>query len=176
NVVIGRDDVINAKHSTDDTLLALDRKTATTLPVRNLLPISTLDSPLPLKVAVTRNGSKTIETNQPQVKGGAPSLPGLFYKGPAVDVPASRFVFGDDIGTSATPSPNDATVSQPMTDTPGSHLVLAGGNGGTVNVTSNGIVAVNSTIKVSASALPGRASNSGGSGATTQPVGLAPGN
>ena len=66
-----------------------------------------------------------------------------------------------NIGTSATPIPNDVTINQPITATTGSNLVLTGGNGGTVNVTSNGTVAVNSTIKVSDSALP-RASNSGG--------------
>jgi hypothetical protein len=54
----------------------------------------------------------------------------------------------------------------PITATTGANVPAVGGKGGTVNITSNGTVAVNSTIKVSDSAAP-RASKAGGKIAIT---------
>ena len=47
-----------------------------------------------MNASITLDGSKTIETKQPRVKGGG-NFPGSFYQGPAVDGPASWFVFGN---------------------------------------------------------------------------------
>ncbi len=66
-----------------------------------------------------------------------------------------------NLGTTATPIPGDVTINVPITATTGSNVAGTGGNGGTVNVTSNGTVAVNSTITVSDSVAP-RASSKGG--------------
>jgi hypothetical protein len=71
-----------------------------------------------------------------------------------------------NIGTSAIPISSDVTINVPITATTGTNVSAVGGNGGTVNITSNGTVAVNSTIKVSDSAAP-RASKSGGKIAIT---------
>ncbi len=72
----------------------------TPLPTPNLSatpapsPVSTLNSPPPVNAAITLDSSKTIETNAPKVKGGG-NFNGSFYEGPAVDGPASWFVFGN---------------------------------------------------------------------------------
>lgn len=68
-----------------------------------------------------------------------------------------------NVGTTATPVKGDVTFNVPVTATTGSNptLILTGGNGGTVSVDAMGTVAVNSTIRVSDSAIP-RASSSGG--------------
>ncbi len=57
-------------------------------------PISTVDTPPVLNVAVTLDSSKTIEFAQPKIKGGV-NLKGSFYKGAVADGPASWFAFGN---------------------------------------------------------------------------------
>ncbi|MDQ6861646.1 MAG: hypothetical protein M3032_10900, partial [Verrucomicrobiota bacterium] len=67
------------------------------------------------------------------------------------------------LGSATTPIPGDVTVNVPISATTGGNTLglLTGGTGGGVFVTSNGTVAVNSSIKVSDSVQP-RASNAGG--------------
>ncbi len=57
-------------------------------------PGSTLDTPPTANVAVTLSGTTTIEARQPRIKGSV-NLIGSFYKGAALDGPASWFVFGN---------------------------------------------------------------------------------
>ncbi len=67
------------------------------------------------------------------------------------------------VGTDAQPVVGDVTVSKAISATSGSNStgLTTGGKGGTVNVTTNGTVTVNSSIKVSDTAV-GKASRQGG--------------
>ena len=68
-----------------------------------------------------------------------------------------------NIGTTAVPNRGDVVINTSISATTGANTLglLTGGQGGSVLITANGTVAVNSSIKVSDSAQP-RASNSGG--------------
>ena len=68
-----------------------------------------------------------------------------------------------NLGTSLKPITNSITVDKPISATTGANAtgVVTGGTGGTVNLLATGKVTVNSTVKVSDSALT-RASKSGG--------------
>src|SRR5689334_18202106 len=75
----------------DPTPLPTPDASATPAPT----PVTTLDPPPPTNAAVTIDSTKTIEFLQPRVTGGGVNLPGSFYKGVAVDGPASYFLFGN---------------------------------------------------------------------------------
>ncbi|MGB8165900.1 MAG: hypothetical protein WCF18_00305, partial [Chthoniobacteraceae bacterium] len=68
-----------------------------------------------------------------------------------------------NVGTSSKPITNSITVDKPISATTGANATgaLTGGDGGTVNLIAKGTVTVNSTVKVSDSALT-RASKKGG--------------
>lgn len=68
-----------------------------------------------------------------------------------------------NLGTTAAPIAGDVTINKTISATTGANpiFLLSGGNGGTVNVTSNGTVAVNSTIKVSESSGSAKSTRGG---------------